>query len=80
MKKVFDYWVIYKMSAGGGTNVITETLNFTTKEKADKYYKEHLEENSWYEHMNPPTLKVIEIDFVEQKFIFLYLQVPQYMI
>lgn len=66
MEKFFgDYWVIYKSSSMGGEKVITETLNFTTKEKADRYYEEHKNENTWYEHMSPPTLKVIKIDFVE---------------
>ena len=66
MEKVFgNYYTIYKVSSRFGEEVTTETLNFTTKELADKYYEEHVSENTWYEHMNPPILKVIKINFVE---------------
>jgi hypothetical protein len=66
MEKVFgEYWIINKVSSLGGEKIVTETLNFTTKEKADEYYKEHLDENSWYEHMNPPALKVIKVNFID---------------
>ena len=66
MEKVLgEYWVIHKTSMRGGEQVITKTLNFTTKEKADEYYNNHIDENTWYEHMNPPTLKVIKIDFID---------------
>lgn len=67
MKKVIGtYYVIRKVSSSlGGESVTTKTLNFTTKEKADQYYQDHLAENSWYEHMLPPEYKVVEVDFVE---------------
>lgn len=66
MKKVLGtYYIICKVSSLGGEQVTTKMLNFTTKEKADKYYNDHLAENSWYEHMLPPEYKVIEVDFVE---------------
>ena len=66
MEKILGtYYVIHKVSSLGGEQIVTETLNFTTKEKADQYYEEHLAENSWYEHMLPPEYKVIKVKFVE---------------
>ena len=66
MKKVLGtYYVIYKVSSVSGEQVTTKALNFTTKEKADKYYNDHFAENNLYEHMLPPEYKVVEIDFIE---------------